>query len=519
MNRRLQPFALLLLQPFRARQQIRSALFVVFGLTLSGVILTIALMIWGYANTNYAAGFGIAARIMVVAWWYVFVSCMHEIALPQCLQLLPHFKSQLRYATAAMWLLATLLLMTGFEHPAIFCLVVFVVTTALLMNLSRRIQQSAIAVALAWVVYGVGAILWQGTFNDGTDFSAVFIDNSHTLLLYFALAASAIGLMAVFRLTPALASPILFVLIVFYIQKIKPNRSMWTDLSTLRETFAVHTHALLALSAIFFIWMLAALTGRWRIYVNTWSIKLGELNLSWAYSLSLTRILKRSPSAEQLMPYLFGQSNHWGAAKLTTTISGCCALLLLFLAGQLSLDFISIGLLTVWALFYTISFKSLYDSMYANEREQALLSLAPGFMPASEQNRWVLKWLMRHWLGLVIFSAIILVAYSYVSNGAMHEFDTRLEWAVVVLLLGILPVMMHDYSCSRNELGLKQALLLIITMIFLPFVMLMSKKGQLFETALFVFSVMIVLIVYCYRRMMRSPHAFPVGRLASDEVR
>lgn len=518
MNRRLQPFAILLRQPFRARQQIRSALFIVFGLTLSGVILTISLMIWGYANTNYAAGFGIAARFMVVAWWYVFVSCMHEIALPQCLQLLPHFKSLLRYATAAMWLLATLLLMTGFEHPAIFCLVVFAVTTALLMNLSRRIQQSAIAVALAWVVYGVGAILWRGTFNGGTDFSAVFIDNAHTLLLYFALAASAIGIMAVFRLTPALASPILFVLIVFYIQKIKPNTSMWTDLSTLRETYAVHTHALLALSAIFFVWMLAALTGRWRIYVNTWSIKLGELNLSWAYSLSLTRILKRSPSAEQLMPYLFGQMSFWGTWGLTTTVGGCCALLLSFLADQYSPDVIAMGLSFIWILFYIISSRLLYDAMYANKREQALLSLAPGFMPTNEQNQWVWKWLIHRWLGLVIFSAVISVAYS-VSHAAINEFAIRLVLALVVQLLGMLAVLMHDYSCSRSEIDFTHGLLVVFTMCLLPLIMLISRNGQLVETALVVFTITLAIAVYRYRRMMHSPHAFPVGRLASDEVR
>ena len=518
MRLRLQPFALLLQQPLRARQQIRSALYVAFGLTLSGSILTIGLMIWGYENTNYAAGFGIAARIMVMAWWYTFVSSMSEIALPQCVQLLPSLKRQLRYATAAMWVVATLLLTTSFEHPAIACLVVFAVVVALLMNLSRRIQQWALVAMLAWIVYGIGAMLWRGMFAAGTDFSAVFIDNAHTLLLYFALAASAIGIMAVFRLTPALASPILFVLIVFYIQKIKPNTSMWTDLSTLRETYAVHTHALLALSAIFFVWMLAALTGRWRIYVNIWSIKLGELNLSWAYSLSLTRLLKRSPSAEQLMPYLFGQMSFWGTWGLTTTVGGCCALLLSFLADQYSPDVIAMGLSFICTLFYIISFRLLYDAMYANKREQALLSLAPGFMPTNEQNQWVWKWLIHRWLGLVIFSAVISVAYS-VSHAAINEFAIRLALALVVQLLGMLAVLMHDYSCSRNELGLKQALLLIITMSLLPFLMLMSKKGQLFETALFVFSVMIVLIVYCYRRMMRSPHAFPVGRLASDEVR
>ncbi len=439
--------------------------------------------------------------ILVLYWWYKFVSSMANLCSPINQQLTPGLEKRVAGATCLMWLMLSMLLATFFANSYLFCAVVWSVAAGLVQP-SRRIRATLFMLACLWTTYGLTTFFLQTRFSSRPAFAW---ENVEILIAVCAVSGGMLGLAGLVRLFPVVGT----LFWVAWLSSIFLSEQLFgmtfTQLLYLIYGMSSQflTHVGIALMLI--ILTLFGLLGfkgdlRFRHRQRTWQAQaffgthwdyLRGTGLQWnkftGYGPLLNLTLRQIAGAEKcqrLLGFCLGPGGHWaGVLWISAMWSAMFVLFPHFIPEPDKAEFAAMLISGLPVAFASLQ-AQLGRSIFRTRNEQEMLALSPGWPRDQLINSAVKSIVFRYTLSCLLSCSVgVLVAASVYKM----PFATYSQALLAILLSSILMFghALRDYSrLNSAEISGKLAMFAIAMGPYLVLQIAKIKRGPIEMVAL-----------------------------------
>lgn len=178
----------------------------VTGMLFASMVFFVGSLLWMSRGMRVGMdtliAFAFPTAMLVLYWWYTFVSSMANVCSPINQQLTPGLGKRVAGATILLWIMLSMLLTTFFANPYLFCAVVWGVAAGLFQP-SRRVRKTLFLAAWLWIAYGLTTFFLQIQFSTRP---ALIWENAEVLIAACAVTGGMLGLAGLVRLLPVVSA-------------------------------------------------------------------------------------------------------------------------------------------------------------------------------------------------------------------------------------------------------------------------------------------------------------------------
>ena len=477
-----------------------------------------------YSAYAFLAPISVAAALLMLLWWLMFLSNIERMCSANTLELTPQLRVSIPWATAATWLWLNLFAMAYFVQPVVTCTLAWTLIFCTLFEVPY-VKRPLLALVTAWIVTAAVAASLTAYFP---------LLQTDALLFTLTITALVLSTVGIARTYPAGQTVVALMLFpILFIPKLNTQLLEGLRGSSLSDwplPLGVLALAAMALTLYGFVGARGERIAKRHQKSREWYEIVARANNrtmrphpvpdsgKWpGYTRSLNRALARGDRSILLLGFSFGPSVHW-VSKIYAAIFGSAGMWLVFtsihLPSGLKAGTIPALIVAGCSVVLFAALMNFPNFILRPQKEQNLLSLTPGWPVRTTLNPWLGRFIGLHFLGTyaIHFSIVATLTVALPLAPAI-----ALVAAVggAILMLVIYAYSMMEYpkiertSTSQRVVGFSALLIMILIIVYVT-----AVAGPV----LIVLSVLATIAAFVawmrWRRLTGGVAALPAGRLA-----
>lgn len=507
----------------------------VTGMLFAMMLLFAGVLLW--MSTGMRVGkdtlfaFAFPSAILVLYWWYTFVSSMASVCSPINQQLTPGLERRVAGATILLWIMLSMLLATFFANPYVFCAVVWVVAAGMIQP-SRRVRTALFQVAWLWTAYGLASVFLQMRFSTKPTLGW---ENVEILIALCAVTGGMLGLAGLVRLLPVVST----IFLVAWVSSMSFSAQLFgmtfTELLYLiygmSSQFLTHVGIALLLVALTLFGLLGfkgdmrfkQRQRAWRaqaVFGTHWDYLRGPGSQWSKFSgygplLNLTlRQIAGAQKRQRLLGFCLGPGGHW-TGMLWISVMWCTMFVLFptFMPSRNNGELVA-ALIAMFPVAFASFQAQLGRSIFRTRNEQQMLLLSPGWPSDQLIKSGVKSIVFRYTLSCLLSCGIGVLVAGWAYDLPFSAYSQSLS---AILLSSILMFghALRDYSqLNSAQISGKFAMFAIAMGPYLVLQITKIKRGPIELVALVAGVCCYVYLVWRFIQFAKATRVLPAAMFA-----